>query len=120
MLKHQNLSKILVLLVNDQGKGIHIYDNSNPSNPQEVSFIGIPGNMDFSVRGGYLYADNITDMVVVNISNPAVPTYTNRVKDVYPVQVFPDEFAAFECIDPDKGVVIGWEKTMLDDQKCFR
>lgn len=108
------------LLVNEQGKGIHIYDNTNPSNPQEVSFIGIPGNMDFSVRGGMLYADNITDMVIIDISNPAAPVYRNRVKEVFPVQQFPDEFGAFECVDPSKGVVIGWEKASLQDPQCFR
>ncbi|MBN4072424.1 hypothetical protein JYT74_00150 [Crocinitomix catalasitica] len=108
------------LLVNDQAKGIHIYDNSNPSNPSEVSFISIPGNMDFSVRAGVLYADNITDMVVVDISNPATPVYKNRIEGVFPIQQFPDEFGAFECVDPAKGVVIGWEKTILDDPKCFK
>lgn len=108
------------LLINDQGKGIHIYDNSNPSSPTEVSFIYIPGNMDFSVRGGMLYADNITDMVIIDISDPVVPVYKNRVSDVFPVQQFPDEFASFECVDPEMGVVIGWEKTMLENPKCFR
>ena len=109
-----------MLLVNDQGKGIHIYDNSNPNSPQEVSFIGIPGNMDFSVRGGMIYADNITDMVIVNIANPSAPVYENRIENVFPVQQFPDEFGAFECVDPAQGVVIGWEKTQLEDPKCFR
>jgi len=108
------------LLINDQAKGIHIYDNSNPSNPTEVSFIHIPGNMDFSVRAGMLYADNITDMVIIDISNPALPVYKNRISNVFPVQQFPDEFGAFECVDPNMGVVVGWEKTTLKDPKCFR
>ncbi|MCG8576937.1 MAG: hypothetical protein MI810_18795 [Flavobacteriales bacterium] len=108
------------LLINDQAKGIHIYNNSNPSSPTQVSFISIPGNMDFSVRQGILYADNITDMVIVDISNPAAPVYRNRIKDVFPVQQFPDEFGDFECVDPAKGVVVGWEKAMLDDPKCSR
>jgi hypothetical protein len=108
------------LLVGDQGKGIHVYNNANPSSPVEVSFIGIPGNMDFSVRQGMLYADNITDMVIVDITNPATPAYVNRIEDVFPVQQFPDEFGAFECVDPNKGVVVGWEKATLTDPKCFR
>jgi hypothetical protein len=108
------------LMVNDQGKGIHIYDNSNQSNPTEVSFIGIPGNMDFSVRANKIYADNITDMVIIDITNPASPEFKNRMKDIFPVQQFPDEFGAFECVDASKGSVIGWEKTILDNPKCFR
>lgn len=108
------------LLVNDQSKGIHIYDNANTSNPVEVSFIAIKGNMDFSVNNDMLYADNITDMVIVDISNPAEPTYKNRIQKVFPVQQFPDEFGAFECVDPAKGLVVGWEKVKLTDPKCFK
>lgn len=108
------------LLVNDQGKGIHIYDNTVNTNPTEVSFIGIPGNMDFSVREDVIYADNVTDMVIVEINNPSAPNYVNRIKDVFPKQQFPDEFGPFECVDASKGTVIGWEKVLLDDPKCFR
>lgn len=108
------------LLVNDQAKGIHIYDNSNNSNPTEVSFIAIPGNLDFSVSNGMLYADNITDMIIIDISNPANPVYKNRIQGVFPVQQFPDEFGAFECVDPAKGMVVGWEKTELTNPKCFK
>jgi len=108
------------LMVNDEGKGIHIYDNSNQSNPTEVSFIDIPGNMDFSVRNNMIYADNITDMVIVDITDASQPVFKNRIKDIFPVQQFPDEFGAFECVDASRGTVIGWEKTKLEDPKCFR
>ncbi len=108
------------LLVNDQSKGIHIYDNSNQNNPTHLSFIAIPGNMDFSVKNGVLYADNITDMVIIDITNPVSPTYVNRISSVFPVQQFPDEFGAFECVDPSKGMVIGWKKTMLTNPKCYK
>lgn len=109
-----------LLLVNEQSRGIHIYDNSNISSPVELSFISIPGNMDFSVKNGVLYADNITDMVIVNISNPSAPEYVNRIESVFPVQQFPDEFGQFECVDPSKGKVVGWEKALLTNPKCFR
>jgi len=109
-----------LLLVNDEAKGIHIYDNSNVTNPIELSFIDIPGNMDFSVSNGRLYADNITDMVVINISNPSAPEYVNRIESIFPVQQFPDEFGPFECVDASKGSVVGWERTKLIEPKCFR
>lgn len=109
-----------LLLVNDQAKGIHIYDNSDKTNPVEVSFIGIPGNMDFSVRANKIYADNINDMVIIDISNPAAPSYTNRIEDIFPTQQFPDEFGAFECVDPSRGTVVGWEKAKLENPQCFR
>ncbi len=108
------------LLVNDKAKGIHIYDNSNVSAPVHLSFIAITGNMDFSVREGILYADNITDLVMIDIKNPALPKYVNRISSVFPVQQFPDEFGAFECADPSKGIVVGWEKTTLTNPKCYK
>lgn len=108
------------LLINDQAKGIHIYDNTVKTNPTEVSFIGIPGNLDFSVRDNIIYADNITDMVIIDISNPAQPEFSNRIPDIFPVQQFPDAFGPFECVDPAKGTLVGWEKAMLDNPKCFR
>lgn len=108
------------LLVNDKAKGIHIYDNSNVSTPVHLSFVAITGNMDFSVREGILYADNITDLVLVDIKNPVEPKYVNRISGVFAAQQFPDEFGAFECPDPAKGIVIGWKKTMLSEPKCYR
>lgn len=108
------------LLVNDEGLGIHIFDNSDITQPKHISFIAIPGNMDFSVKNGILYADNITDLVLINIADPAKPVYVNRIQGVFPVQQFPDAHGAFECTDPSQGVVIGWEKTTLTNPKCYR
>lgn len=109
-----------LLLVNEKNAGVHIYDNSDNTSPIQVSFISIPGNMDFSVRQGVLYADNITDMVAVDISNPASPVFLSRIDNVFPSQEFPDERGAFECVDPSKGPVIGWEKARLTNPKCHR
>lgn len=120
----QNPGRIYVyeelLLVNEKSRGIHIYDNSNNSSPIEVSFISIPGNMDFSIKNGIMYADNVTDLVVIDIHNPADPQYLNRIENVFPVQQFPDEFGAFECVDPSKGTVVGWERAQLRNPECFR
>jgi len=108
------------LLVNDRAKGVHIYDNTNQNDPKEVSFIAIPGNLDFSVSNGMLYADNITDMLIIDISQPDNPVYKNRIQNVFPIQQFPDEFGAFECVDANLGTVIGWEKAQLTNPKCFK
>jgi len=108
------------LLVNDQGKGIHIYNNSNPSSPKHISFISIPGNNDFSVRNNTIYADNITDMVMIDINQPSKPVYKNRIKSVFPTQIFPDQAGKFECVDASKGVVLKWEKAVLTGQTCSK
>jgi hypothetical protein len=58
------------LYINEIQKGIHVFDNSNPSNPRQVSFISIPGNGDLAIKGDILYADSYMDLVAIDISNP--------------------------------------------------
>ena len=38
------------LLLGDPGKGIHIFDNKDKTNPQAISFVKIPGNVDVAGR----------------------------------------------------------------------
>jgi len=109
-----------LLLVNDKNKGIHIYDNQDTKNPIHLSFISIPGNMDFSVRNNMVYADNITDLVVLDISQAANPKFVNRVKSVFPSQKAPAETGYFECVDNAKGAVLGWEKATLINPNCIK
>lgn len=46
----KNVGKVYYLapfiLINEVDKGIHVIDNTNPSAPQNVAFINIPGNLD--------------------------------------------------------------------------
>ncbi len=86
--KLKNPGKIYIsgnyLFVNDVNSGVHIYDNSNPSSPQNLAFVKIPGNIDIAVKGGTLYADSYVDLVVLDISNPAMPIFQKRVESVFP------------------------------------
>jgi hypothetical protein len=83
----KNVGKIYLkdqyLFVNEQGKGMHILDNSTPSQPKNVGFIAIPGSMDMAVMGNYLYADNFTDIVVLDISNPLKAKEIDRIKNAF-------------------------------------
>src|SRR5690349_1845167 len=58
------------LYINEIDKGVHIYDNSDPSHPRQVSFLSIPGNLDVAVSGHYLYADMYTDLLTIDIGDP--------------------------------------------------
>jgi hypothetical protein len=71
------------LFINELKKGIHIVDNANPASPKFVSFINIPGNIDMAVVDNVLYADSYTDIVVINISNPAKIGEIGRVENVF-------------------------------------
>ncbi len=58
------------IFINELGKGIHIVDYSQPSAPQNVSFIPIPGNENLTIQGNYLYADEYSDLLTIDIENP--------------------------------------------------
>jgi hypothetical protein len=93
------------IFLNDIDKGIHVIDNSNPSLPQQVAFINIPGNMDLAVKGNTLYADLYTDLVAIDISNPRNVVLKKVVSNVFPYRYYNSIFR------PDSSKVIAsWEK----------
>lgn len=49
--------------------GVHVFDNTNPSAPQNIAFINLAGVHDIAVKGNYLFADNFVDLLVFDISN---------------------------------------------------
>jgi hypothetical protein len=65
-------------------RGIHVIDNANPANPQNVAFIDIPGNMDMAVKGNILYADLYTDLVALDITNPSGVKLEHVEEGVFP------------------------------------
>lgn len=69
--------------VNEPKEGIHIFDNTNPQSPQNIAFIPIAGNVDMAVKGNVLYADNYTDLLSIDISNPENVILLNREEDIF-------------------------------------
>jgi hypothetical protein len=58
------------IFLNEFDEGIHIFDNSQPSSPQNLAFIPIPGSQDLAVKGNFLFADSYSDLVTFDISDP--------------------------------------------------
>ncbi len=98
------------IFINEQLKGVHIIDNSDPSNPVNKGFIEIPGNVDIAIKNTTLYADSYVDMVAIDVSNLDNIHEVSRVTDVFPYTLPPydKEYRVAE-IDQEKGVVIDWE-----------
>lgn len=101
------------VLLNSENEGIHVIDNSDPSDPQNVAFIEIPGNTELSIRNNFLYADSYVDLVTLNLNDPMNVFEVDREEQVFPYdayQVIPDDvYFGFEAIDESRGVVIGYE-----------
>lgn len=109
------------LFINELHSGIYVINNTDPANPIPLSFIKIYGNVDIAVKSGILYADNAGDLVAFNISDINNIQFVNRVEDVFPTNNFPSQTGVyFECADPSKGMVVGWEETVLPNITCRR
>ena len=99
------------IFVNEELKGVHVIDNRNPANPQNLGFIEIPGNVDIAIKNNILYADSYIDLVAIDISNLTNPVEVKRIEDIFPYTTPPlaDENYRVAKVDEDKGVVIDWE-----------
>lgn len=71
------------LFINEPNEGIHIYNNSNPSAPVNISFLKIPGNVDLAIHNNVLYADNFIDLLAFDISNMNNIKQVKRVNNVF-------------------------------------
>ena len=80
------------IFLNEMDKGIHVIDNSNPSQPINIAFIDIPGNLDLAVKDNILYADLYTDLVAIDISNPANVKLTKVIESVFPYRYWGNGF----------------------------
>ncbi len=93
------------IFLNELDKGIHIIDNANPSAPQNIAFIEIPGNMDMAVKGNILYADFYTDLVTIDITDPV-----NIVVKKFTENIFPKRYWGNGFSPNPTGVIINWIK----------
>lgn len=77
------LAKDNFLFVSEIKKGVHIIDNSNPSNPVFLSFIQIPGNGDIIIYENKLYADSYSDLISLDITDPANVKIVERINQQF-------------------------------------
>lgn len=120
----KNPGKIYVygkyLLINEVKEGIHVYDNANPQAPASIGFITMVGNTDMAVKDNVLYGDHMGNLVALTISDFNSITEMGRLDLAsWNLGVPPPAGEYFECVDPAKGLVIGWEKSDAKNLKCY-
>ncbi|MBE0660913.1 MAG: hypothetical protein IH597_00465 [Bacteroidales bacterium] len=99
-----------LLYINETGAGIHVIDNTNPSSPNVIAFIQVPGNYDMAIRGNILFADSHIDLVAIDITDPNNPVEVDRLQNAFPNVLPPMDIALpISELDFTKGVVVGWE-----------
>ena len=94
------------LYINEPNEGIHVINNSDPANPEQVAFIAVPGSFDLAVKNNILFTDSYIDLVAIDISDP------NTVEEVGRVEGLFDNYNSYGFYtDPTRGVVTAWEET---------
>jgi hypothetical protein len=105
----------------ENNKGIHITDLNNPSLPVRKGFISIPMCQELTLKGNFLYTNNLSDLVVINLTDVNAITVSSRIKNAFPEISLPSPSQTniyFECADLSKGAVIGWELKKIDNPTC--
>ena len=99
------------LFLNARNEGVHVIDNSDPTDPRPVSFIEIPGNTELEIRDGVLFADSYVDLVAIELGGFGTgPQEVEREEGIFPWDPYqnvpPGTFFSREP-DPALGVVVG-------------
>jgi hypothetical protein len=105
---------------NEENEGIHIIDNTDRTHPVKKAFLTIPFNSEIAIKAGYLYANRLSDLLVINMTDPLHPAIVKTIKNAFPFisQTVPPEAGYFVCPDPQKGVVINWKLEFVDKVFC--
>jgi hypothetical protein len=105
------------IFIVEELKGIHVFDNVNPSSPIQKAFIKLPGVVDISISGYIMYADSYVDLVVLDVQDVNNIHESGRVKDILPYTVPPtDNDYPIGYVDEDKGVVIDWDVRKIKER----
>ena len=108
------------IFINENMKGVHVYNNTNPAAPQYIGFINIPGNIDLVVKNNIMYADSYIDLVAIDITEPANAKEVGRAKGVFPYSLpfYPQTDYRLGGVNYSLGVVVNWElKTVKEEME---
>lgn len=86
--------------------GIHVIDDTNPSNPVHIAFINIPGVNGLTAKGNKLFTDSFSDLLVFDIADPRSPVLNQRIKNVYE-----NLYYSGYHVDDSLGVITGYDST---------
>ncbi len=102
-----------LLFINELFSGVHVYDNSDPTQPKVLGFINIPGNVDISIDGDIMYADNAVDLIALRFTGTQVEIL-DRNRNVFPELSPPDlpgyiPFQYTKGERPENTVIVRWD-----------
>ncbi|MEL7147921.1 MAG: hypothetical protein AAFO69_16225, partial [Bacteroidota bacterium] len=109
---------LIVTIINE---GFHVIDNENPALPQPLFFVNIPGNSDVAVKDNVFFANNYNDLISFTFDETGTIQLIERMPDALQNSTLGVESGSyFECVDPSKGVVVGWESATINNPRCLK
>jgi hypothetical protein len=111
--------KDTLFFILEQQKGIHVFNIKDTANTVNLTFLKIPAITDFTISGDVLYADSWRDLVAIDLQNLQQIKELSRVENVLNPVLYPLFYdGIFECVNEQKGAVVGWEDANLVNAKC--
>ena len=100
----------------DEFTGVHVINYSDKQNPVKLGFISIKGCSEIAVKGNYLIANNMNDLVTIDFSQPSQVKEVGRLKGAFPTYEYNYQYAEpdeknvyYKCPDLNKGDVLEWK-----------
>lgn len=95
------------IYINEKYKGVHVINNTNPSQPVSEGFIFAPGCIDMAVKDNIMYLDNSIDLIAFDLNTRKV---TERIKNVFPEPNSPNNANYPIIYRPEGFVLVGWKE----------
>ena len=131
-----SLGKIITyqnyVFVNEPMEGIHIVDHNDPSNPINLSFLSIAGNLDMSIVDDHLYVDMFSSLAVFDIRDVLSPKFKESytVENVFDYDAFwnfpleiwedPNSYIEYrEYPDKNRGIVVDWQIETISEKRSL-
>lgn len=120
------------LFIGEPALGVHVYDNTVPGSPVPLCFINIPYNYDIAIKDSVLYADTYIGLVAINIAHLPQVKVIQHIRGSIKTPPLPglrtvftgrsriSRKTYFECIEPNKGIVVAWLQDTLKKPKCYQ
>ncbi len=94
------------LFINEKNEGIHVFDNTDASNPKNLAFWSIPGNVDMAIKGNLMFVDQYVDLMTVDISDMQNPKELCRSQEAFMLY----------GTDPQLGYLVEYKQTEITEK----
>lgn len=108
-----------LIFINEKYRGIHVINNSNPENPENIAFIKVDGCIDIAMKGNVMYADNAVDLIALKFDETAGSVeVAKRIRGVFPELLSPNgrgvSWAERQALSDD-AILVRWERNTSNE-----